>query len=59
MVDSQRIVRVKTRTKILFFEEILINNLPKLSKERTAVFLSGPEAKLKEPTQSQEQAIVR
>ena len=38
MADSQRIVRVKTRTKAFFFEEILINNpsenLPKLSKER-------------------------
>ena len=26
MADSQRIARVKTRTKTLFFEEILINN---------------------------------
>ena len=38
MADSQRIVRVKTRTKAFFFEEILINipseNLSKLSKER-------------------------
>ena len=38
MADSQRIVRVKTRTKAFFFEEILINipseNLPKLSRER-------------------------
>ena len=25
MADSQRIVRVKTRTKAFFFEEILIN----------------------------------
>ena len=42
MADSQRIVRVKTRTKAFFFEEILINipseNLPKLSKERTQNF---------------------
>ena len=38
MADSQRIVRVKTRTKAFFFEEILINNpsenVPKLTKER-------------------------
>ena len=55
MADSQRIVRVKTRTKAFFFEEILINipseNLPKLSKERMQYF-SCPEAKLKEPTLS-------
>ena len=55
MADSQRIVRVKTRTKAFFFEEILINipseNLPKLSKERMQYF-SFPEAKLKEPTLS-------
>ena len=42
MTDSQRIVRVKTRTKALFFEEILMNNpsenLPKLSKERMQRF---------------------
>ena len=42
MADSQRIVRVKTRTKAFFFEEILINipseNLPKLSKERMQYF---------------------
>ena len=42
MADSQRIVRVKTRTKPFFFEEILINipseNLPKLSKERMQYF---------------------
>ena len=53
MADSQRIVRVKTRTKAFFFEEILINipseNLPKLSKGRMQYF-SCPEAKLKEPT---------
>ena len=53
MADSQRIVRVKTRTKANFFEEILINipseNLPKLSKERMQYF-SCPEANLKEPT---------
>ena len=51
MADSQRIVRVKTRTKAFFFEEILINipseNLPKLSKDPE--LLSCPEAKLKEP----------
>ena len=44
------IVRVKTRTKAFFFEEILINfpleNLPKLNKERMQNFC--PEAKLKE-----------
>ena len=55
MADSQRIVRVKTRTEAFFFEEILINipseNLPKLSKERMQYF-SCPEAKLKEPTLS-------
>ena len=55
MADSQRIVRVKTRTKGFFFEEILINipseNLPKLSKERMQYF-SCREAKLKEPTLS-------
>ena len=55
MADSQRIVRVKTRTKAFFFEEILINipseNLPKLSKERMQYF-SFPEAKLKKPTLS-------
>ena len=53
MADSQRIVRVKTRTKALFLEEILINipseNLPKLSKGRMQYF-SCPEAKLKERT---------
>ena len=42
MADSRRIVRVKTRTKVLFFEETLINipseNLPKLSKERIQYF---------------------
>ena len=42
MADSQRLVRVKTRTKAFFFEEILINipskNLPKLSKERMQYF---------------------
>ena len=42
MADSQRIVRVKTRTKAFFFEEILINipseNLPKLSKGRMQYF---------------------
>ena len=42
MADSQRIVRVKTRTKAFFFEEILINipseNLPKLSRERMQYF---------------------
>ena len=42
MADSRRIVRVKTRTKEFFFEEILINipsdNLPILSKERTQYF---------------------
>ena len=42
MADSQRIVRVKTRTKAFFFEEILFNipseNLPKLSKERMQYF---------------------
>ena len=42
MADSQRIVRVKTRTKAFFFEEILINipseNLSKLSKERMQYF---------------------
>ena len=42
MVDSQRIVRVKTRTKAFFFEEIFINipaeNLPRLSKERMQYF---------------------
>ena len=42
MADSQRIVRVKTRTKAFFFEEILINipeeNMPKLSKERMQYF---------------------
>ena len=55
MADSQRIVRVKTRTKAFFFEEILINipseNLPILSKERMQYF-SCPEVKLKEPTLS-------
>ena len=55
MADSQRIVRVKTRTKAFFFEEILFNipseNLPKLSKERMQYF-SCPEANLKEPTLS-------
>ena len=39
---SQRLVRVKTRTKAFFFEEILINirseNLPQLSKERMQYF---------------------
>ena len=54
-VSKWRIVRVKTRTKAFFFEEILINipseNLPKLSKERMQYF-SFPEAKLKEPTLS-------
>ena len=52
-VSKWRIVRVKTRTKTFFFEEILINNpsenLPKLSKERMQCFLSCPETKLKEP----------
>ena len=42
IADSQRIVRVKTRTKPFVFEEILINipseNLPKLSKERMQYF---------------------
>ena len=42
MADSQRIVRVKTRTKAFFFEEILINipseNLPRLSKKRMQYF---------------------
>ena len=42
MADSRRIVRVKTRTKAFFFEEILINipsdNLPILRKERTQYF---------------------
>ena len=42
MADSQRLVRVKTRMKAFFFEEIFINipskNLPKLSKERTQYF---------------------
>ena len=42
MADSQRIVRVKTRTNAFFFEETLINipseNLPKLSKERIHYF---------------------
>ena len=45
MTDSQRtqrLVRVKTRTKAFFFEEILINipseNLPKLSRERMQYF---------------------
>ena len=41
-VSKWRIVRVKTRTKAFFFEEILINipseNLPKLSKERMQYF---------------------
>ena len=41
-VSKWRIVRVKTRTKTFFFEEILINNpsenLPKLSKERMQCF---------------------
>ena len=53
MADSQRIVRVKTRTKAFFFEEILINipseKLLKLSKGRMQYF-SCPEAKLKERT---------
>ena len=42
MANSQRIVRVKTRTKAFFFDEILINfpseNLPKFSKERMQYF---------------------
>ena len=42
MADSQRIVRIKTRTKAFFFEEILINipseNLPKLGRERMQYF---------------------
>ena len=59
MVDSQRIVRVKTRKKVFFFEEILINilpeNLPILSKERMQYFCHA----LKLNTQLQEQAIFR
>ena len=42
LVSKWRIVRVKTRTKAFFLEEILINipseNLPKLSKERMQYF---------------------
>ena len=42
LVPKWRIVRVKTRTKAFFLEEILINipseNLPKLSKERMQYF---------------------
>ena len=41
-VSKQRIVRVKSRTKAFFFEDILINippaNLPKLKKERMQYF---------------------
>ena len=41
-VSKWRIVRVKTRTKAFFFEEILINipseNLPRFSKERMQYF---------------------
>ena len=51
MTDSQRIVRVKTRTKAFFFEEILINipseNLCKLSKERMQYFFHGPKLHLR------------
>ena len=50
MTDGQTIVRVKTRTKALFFEEILINNpsenLPKLSKERMQCFCHAPKLNL-------------
>ena len=42
MADSQRIVRVKTRTIAFFIDETLINipseNLPKVSKERMQYF---------------------
>ena len=58
-VSKWPIVRVKTRTKTIFFEEILINNpsenLPKLSKERMQYFCHA----LKLNTQPQVQAIVR
>ena len=51
MADSQRIVRVKTRTKAFFFEEILINipseNLPRLSKERMQYFCHALKLNLK------------
>ena len=54
MADSLRIVRVKTRSRAFFFEEILIKNpsenLPKLSKERMQYFCHA--LKLKEPTLS-------
>ena len=54
MADSLRILRVKTRSRAFFFEEILIKNpsenLPKLSKERMQYFCHA--LKLKEPTLS-------
>ena len=56
MADSQRLVRVKTRTKAFFFEEILINipseNLSKLSKERMQYFCHALKLNLRQPTLS-------
>ena len=55
MADSQR-VRVKTRSKAFFFEEILIKNpsenLPKLSKQRMQYFCHALKLNFKEPTLS-------
>ena len=50
-VSKWRIVRIKTRTKAFFFEEILINipleNLPRLSKERMQYFFHALKLDLK------------
>ena len=63
MADSQRLVRVKTRTKPSFFEEILINipskNLPKLSKERTQYFCHALKLNLRSRHSATRAGIVR
>ena len=50
-IISRRIVRVKTRTKAFFFEEMLINipseNQPQLSKERMQYFWHVPKLHLR------------
>ena len=50
-VSKWRIVKIKTRTKAFFFEELLINipleNLPRLSKERMQYFFHALKLDLK------------